>query len=42
MIAEICQKVLAGFGMLAELAIGIVVSISGGRVTSGTAAAIEL
>ena len=40
--AEICQKVLYGFGMAAELALSIVVSIFNGRVTSGIAAAIEL
>ena len=40
--AEICQKVLDGFGMPAEWALSIVVQIFKGRVTSGTAAAIDL
>ena len=40
--AEICQKVLDGFGMPAEWALIIVVSIFRGKVISGTAAVIEV
>ena len=40
--AEICQKVLDGFGMSAEWALRILVPIFKGRVTSKTAAAMDL
>ena len=40
--AEICQKVLDGFGMSAEWALRILVPIYKGRVTSKTAAAMDL
>ena len=40
--AEICQKVLDGFGIPAEWAISIVVPIFNGKVISGSAVAIEL
>ena len=40
--AEICQTVLDGFVMPAEWALSIVVPIFKGKVTSGTAAAMEL
>ena len=40
--AEVCQKVLDGFGMQAEWALSIVAPIVKWIVTSGTAAAIEL
>ena len=40
--ADICQRVLDGFEMPAEWALSIVVQIFKGRVTSGTAAAIDL
>ena len=39
--AEICQEVLCGFGMPAELTLSIVVQSSRGKVTSGTAVAME-
>ena len=39
---EICQKVLDGFGMPAELALSIVVPIFKGKGSIGTAAAMEL
>ena len=41
MIAEICLKVLDGFGMPAEWALGIVVISTRGRVILGTAATID-
>ena len=40
--AEICQKVLNGFGIPAEWALSIVVLIFKGNVISGTVAAVEL
>ena len=40
--AKICQKVLDGFGIPAELGLGIVVPIFNGKVMSGCVAAIEL
>ena len=40
--AEICQKVLDGFGIPAEWALSVVVPIFKGRVISGTVAYIEL
>ena len=40
--AEICQRVIDGFGMPVELIINIVVPFLRGRVTSETGAALEL
>ena len=40
--AEICQRVLDGFGMPVELSLSIVVYIFKGKVISANAAAIDL
>ena len=39
---EICHRVLDGYGLPVEWALCIVVPVFKGRVTSGTAAAMEL